>query len=170
MNPMRARTRSKRTTPATPPRLTRPPAIGRAATPGVPNVVEGHVRGVDGGVIHAVLATGEAVVARAPAHVDLPWLQAASRVAPVEAVFVPAQPSGTLVLWGVFPGKEHEAVRVDVRIRGREVKIDAESVQVGTEKAQLRLERDGNVSLRGRDVTSHARRVNRIKGGSVRLN
>jgi hypothetical protein len=59
---------------------------------------------------------------------------------------------------------------VDVRIRGRQVRIDAESVQVGTDKAELRLERDGNVSLRGRDVSSRARRVNRISGGAIRLN
>jgi hypothetical protein len=141
-------------------------ASAAAATP-----LEAEVRLVDDrGVVHATLAGGEAVVARCPAHVDRAWLQAAARVAPVDALLVAARPSGRLVLWGIFPGEAHEAVAVDVRIRGRQVRIDAESMQLGTAEAHLRLERDGNVSLRGRDVTSHARRVNRIKGGAVRLN
>jgi hypothetical protein len=34
----------------------------------------------------------------------------------------------------------------------------------------MRLDADGNIAVSGRDVTSHARRVNRIKGGAVRIN
>ena len=144
---------------------------GLSTALGAAGPIEGEVRLVDDrGLAHAMLASGETVIARCPAHVDRAWLQAAARVAPVDALFVAARPSGRLVLWGIFPGEPHEAISVDVRIRGRQVRIDAESVQVGTAEAHLRLERDGNVSLRGRDVTSHARRVNRIKGGAVRLN
>jgi hypothetical protein len=167
---MRARTRTK-PAPATASKTrARPVAIPVAARNGA-GAIEGQVRAVDDAcLVHGVLATGQSIVARCPAHVDRSWLRAATRVAPVEAVFVRTQPSGTLVLWGIFPGPAHESIAVDIHIRAREVKIDAESVHVGTAKAQLKLERDGNVSLRGRDVTSHARRVNRIKGGSVRLN
>jgi hypothetical protein len=144
---------------------------GLATPPPAAAPLEGAVRLVDDrGLVHATLASGEAAVARCPAHVDRTWLRAAARVAPVDALFVAVHPSGRLVLWGIFPGEAHEAVAVDVRIRGRQVRIDAESIQLGTAEAHLRLEPDGNVSLRGRDVTSHARRVNRIKGGAVRLN
>jgi hypothetical protein len=133
--------------------------------------LEGEVRSVDErGVVHGVLATGETLVARCPAHVDRTWLKAAARVAPVEALFVTTRPSGRFVLWAIFPGEAHDSIAVDVRIRGRQVRIDAESIEVGTDKAQLRLDGDGNVSLRGRDVTSRASRVNRIKGGAIRLN
>ena len=133
--------------------------------------LEGEVRSVDErGVVHGVLATGETVIARCPAHVDRTWLKAAARVAPVEALFVTTRPSGRFVLWAIFPGEAHDSIAVDVRIRGRQVRIDAESIEVGTDKAQLRLDGDGNVSLRGRDVTSRASRVNRIKGGAIRLN
>jgi len=122
------------------------------------------------GVASGKLATGDVFVARCPAHIDRDWLRAAAKVAPVSAVFVSAQPSGSVILWGIFPGRAHENVVVDVRIRGRQVRIDAEDVQLKTEKAHLLLEKDGNVSPRGRDVTSHARRVNRVKGGAIRLN
>jgi hypothetical protein len=135
-----------------------------------PAILEGQVRAVDDRAVRAVLATGEAIVARCPAHVDRAWLKAAVAAAPVEALFVRAQPSGAYVVWGIFPAAAHDKIVVDVRIRGRELTIDAEAIQLGNPKAQLRLERDGNVSLRGRDVTTHARRVNRIKGGAVRLN
>ena len=149
------------------------PPIGGRARAALPAAapLEGEVRSVDDrGVVQGVLTTGETVAARCPAHVDRTWLKAAVRAAPVEALFVTTRPSGRFVLWAIFPGEAHDAVAVDVRIRGRQVRIDAESVQVGTDKAQLRLDHDGNVSLRGRDVTSRASRVNRIKGGAIRLN
>ena len=170
----RAKTRTVRS-PATPGRqqsAVRRAGRGHAVTtmPGL-SALEGEVHSVDDdGVVHGALATGEAIRARCPAHIDREWLRAAARLAPIDAVFVSTRPSGRMVVWGIFPGRAHDAVAVDVRIRGRQVRIDAESVHVGNEKAHLRLEKDGNVSVRGRDVTSHARRVNRVKGGAVRLN
>jgi hypothetical protein len=155
--------RARRLTPAAP--------SGRDRAMAAANLLEGEVGAVSAeGAVEAVLATGETIHARCPAHVDRAWLQAAARVAPVQAAFLRAQPSGTLVLWGIFPGAEHETVAVDIRIRGRDVTIDAQSIQLDTDKAHVRLEREGHVSVRGRDVTSHARRINRIKGGSVRIN
>ena len=105
-----------------------------------------------------------------PAHVDARWLAEASRSAPVPALFAIARPSGRYVLFGVVPGDAHADVKVDVVIRGRDVRVEAESINLAARNAHVRLDTDGNVSVRGRDLTSHARRVNRIKGGAIRLN
>jgi hypothetical protein len=134
-------------------------------------VLEGHVVAAgEPGTVRAVLAGGEAVEALCPAHVDAAWLREACARAPVAAVFVVARPSGRHILWGIFPGVAHADVKCDIVIQGREVKVDAESLQLSSRNAHLRLDAEGNVTLKGRDVTSHARRVNRIKGGSIRLN
>jgi hypothetical protein len=121
-------------------------------------------------VVRALLAGGEGVEALCPAHVDAGWLRAACAVAPVPAAFVVARPSGRHVLWGIFPGAAHADVRADLVIRGRAVTVDADSLALSSRDAHLRLQANGDVALKGRDVTSHARRVNRIKGGSIRLN
>jgi hypothetical protein len=130
---------------------------------------KGAISGAPGSV-RAVLSGGEAIDARCPVHVDIAWLSQACVRGPVAAVFVAARPSGRYVLWGLFPGAEHADVRADLIIRGRKVRVDAESLQLSSQNAHLDLESDGNVALKGRDITSHARRVHRIKGGSIRLN
>ena len=85
-------------------------------------------------------------------------------------MFLPARPSGRYVLVGLFPTRAQSEVRVDVTIRGRQVRVEADEVSIASRNARLGLDPEGNVSVRGRDVTSHARRVNRIKGGAIRLN
>jgi len=134
-------------------------------------LVEGRVVAVsEPGKVRGVLAGGEAIEALCPAHVDPVWLQAACARGPVPAAFALVQPTRRHVLWGVFPGTEHADVRADIVIRGRQIKLDAEALQLSSRSAHLDLDAEGNVSVKGRDVTSHARRVNRIKGGSIRLN
>jgi len=122
------------------------------------------------GKVRGVLAGGEAIEALCPAHVDPSWLQAACERGPVAAAFVLLQPSGRHILWGIFPGAEHADVRADIVIRGRQIRVDADALQLSSRSAHLDLDADGNVAVKGRDVISHARRVNRIKGGSIRLN
>ncbi|HLK92920.1 MAG TPA: hypothetical protein VKZ18_23710 [Polyangia bacterium] len=132
---------------------------------------EGFVVGVNPvGSVRAELAAGPRVDALCPSHIDPQWLAAAAKVAPIAAVFLPARPSGRYVLFGLFPSRAQAEVRVDVTIRGRQVRVEADEVSVASRNARLALDPEGNVSLRGRDVTSHARRVNRIKGGAIRLN
>jgi hypothetical protein len=163
---------AKRTTPvASPDKLGTLRSLPARRDLAASGVIEGRVGSVDEhGTVRAVLNGGEPIEARCPAHIDLAWLKAASACAPVDAAFVVARPSGRHILWGVFPGAAHAEVRADVVIRGRQVRLDAESVHLSSRDAHLRLEADGNVAVKGRDVTSHARRVNRIKGGSIRLN
>jgi len=144
------------------PAIDAPPASG---------VLEGRVIATSQpGTVRGVLAGGETIEALCPAHVDAVWLQAACERGAVAAAFVLVQPSGRHVLWGIFPGPEHAEVRADIVIRGRQIRLDAEALQLTSRSARLELDAEGNVAVKGRDVTSHARRVNRIKGGSIRLN
>jgi hypothetical protein len=153
----------------TPPARARTPSPRNGAAPG--ELREGKVTGVDSaGTVRAVLSGGAAIEAMCPGHIDPRWLTAASRLAAIPAVFLMAQPSRRYVLFGLFPSREQAEVRIDLLIRGREVRIEAELLHLGSRNAQLRLDPEGNVTVRGRDVTSHARRVNRIKGGAIRLN
>ena len=145
----------------------------RAAISGPParGILEGRVVATsEPGTVRGVLATGETIEGLCPAHVDFAWLQAACARSPVAAAFISLQPSGRHVLWGVFPGPEHADVRADVVIRGRQIKVDADNLQLSSRNAHVDLDAEGNVAVKGRDVISHARRVNRIKGGSIRLN
>lgn len=157
---------SRRTRPA------RARAMAKRSSSAVPGeLLEGMVtQAAPGGAVHAVLTGGVTIEALCPAHIDGRWLAEASRLAPVSAVFLMARPSGRYVLFGLFPTRAQAEVRVDLVIRGREVRVDADQVHLGSRNAQLRLDSEGNVTVRGRDVTSHARRVNRIKGGAIRLN
>jgi hypothetical protein len=122
------------------------------------------------GSIRAALAGGPKTDALCPSHIDPAWLTAAARLAPIAAVFLPARPSGRYVLFGVFPNRAQAEVRIDLLIRGRQVRVDADHLHLATRNAQVQLDPEGNVTVRGRDVTSHARRINRIKGGAIRLN
>jgi hypothetical protein len=122
------------------------------------------------GSVRAELSGGPQIEALCPAHVDQAWLAAAAKLAPIAAAFLPARPSGRYVLFGLFPTRAQAEIRVDVVIRGRQVRVEADEVSVASRNARLGLDAEGNVSVRGRDVTSHARRVNRIKGGAIRLN
>jgi hypothetical protein len=148
----------------------------RAAAKSRPAPISGELReGVvvevtAAGTIRAQLAGGPTVDALCPSHIEPRWLAAAAKLAPLAAVFLPARPSGRYVLFGLFPTRAQAEVRVDVTIRGRQVRVEADEVSVASRNARLGLDPEGNVSLRGRDVTSHARRVNRIKGGAIRLN
>jgi hypothetical protein len=149
------------------PRGTAQPRLGTVSG----ELREGFVVDVHGaGTVRAELAGGPTLDALCPSHIDPSWLAAAAKVAPIAAVFLPARPSGRYVLFGLFPTRAQSEVRVDVTIRGRQVRVEADEVSIASRNARLGLDPEGNVSVRGRDVTSHARRVNRIKGGAIRLN
>jgi hypothetical protein len=140
----------------------------RAPAPG--ELLEGHVVAVETGGVRVELAGGRTAVALRPAHIDERWLAQAVRKAPVPAVLAVARPTGRLVLTGLFPGPAHAGIKLDIAIEGRDVRIDADAIHINSRNAQLRLAPDGDVELRGRNVTSHAKRINRVKGGAIRLN
>ena len=117
-----------------------------------------------------VLEDGRKVIARLPQHVDAQWLGEAVKQAPVEAA-VALLPGGRALLWSLFPGPEHAGVVVDVELVGRTVTVRGEAgVEVQCNGARLQLDAEGDVTLRGRDVMTRASKLNRIQGGSIRLN
>lgn len=140
-----------------------------ASHPSPGEVFEGAIEGVVEGRVLARLEDGRRIEARRPAHVDRAWLEAAVAVGPVEAAFVFTR-QGRALLWGVFPGPQHEQVRADVTLRARRVVVDAESVRLQAPRSHLEIGKDGDVEVRGRDVTSRASRINRVKGAAVRVN
>lgn len=59
----------------------------------------------------------------------------------------------------------------DVRINGRRIAIQADAELVlRCANATVRIERDGQVSVRGERIVSQARGSHRVRGGSVELN
>ncbi len=129
------------------------------------------VEAPDDGPVLVVVANGrQRVEVRVPHHIDRQWLAAAVALAPVDAVVAMPAPSGEPVLWGVFPGEAHRDVVVDLNLRGRRVVVEGDSIQLKCEKAHVRLDKSGNVEVRGKDVLTRAARLNRIKGGAVSIN
>lgn len=129
-------------------------------------------RRVAEGVVTAVLTNGRVRVTLAGRHqtecrcahaVDLEWLRAAVEVAPVEAECTLA-PDGRASLIAVFAGDEHQGIlppRIQLSAS------DGVHIECGT--AAVRLEKDGKVQLRGKNVITRGSRTNRVQGGSVRL-
>jgi hypothetical protein len=63
------------------------------------------------------------------------------------------------------------AVPVEAHIDGKRVVIEGEQeVVLKCGEASITLRRDGKLILRGAYVETHAKGVNRIKGGSVKIN
>lgn len=63
------------------------------------------------------------------------------------------------------------AVPDEARIDGRRVLIEgAEEIVLQCGKASLTLRRDGKIVLRGVNVVSEADQVQRIRGGTVKIN
>lgn len=60
---------------------------------------------------------------------------------------------------------------VDARVDGKRVVIEGQQeVVLKCGEASITLKRDGKLILRGAYVETHAKGVNRIKGGSVKIN
>jgi hypothetical protein len=114
---------------------------------------------------------GAVTGARVPRHVDRRWLEAALALAPVPAVALQPDDSPVLLLFCVFAAPEHEALDEHVRIEGKTVELcGSESIRIRAGKSIIIVNADGEVQVRGRNVTSRASNANRVRGGSVRLN
>ena len=60
---------------------------------------------------------------------------------------------------------------VEARVDGKRVLLEGqEEVVLKCGEASITLKRDGKLILRGAYVETHAKGVNRIKGGSVKIN
>ena len=115
--------------------------------------------------------SGEVTEVRVPRHVDKRWLAAAVALAPVPAVV--AHPKGVQapLLWCVFCAPEHEALDQHFRVDAKTIELSArESVQIRTGKSIVTVTAAGEVSVRGKNSTSRASNLNRIRGGAVKIN
>jgi hypothetical protein len=130
-------------------------------------------------IVTAVLGPGEVEVdlglrggprvALCPQHISIEWLRAALPVAPVKGRVYTDREAGP-VLWGIFPDARHEAVRADVHLQAATLTIDV-TEEVTVTSGTLSLEAEEDVVVRaGRDILSRAAEVNRVKGGTVRIN
>ena len=72
---------------------------------------------------------------------------------------------------GARADRGRAAPPVDARVDGKRVVIEGqEEVVLKCGEASITLKRDGKLILRGAYVETHAKGVNRIKGGSVKIN
>ena len=114
---------------------------------------------------------GEVTEVRVPRHVDKRWLEAAVALAPVPAIAVHPEGIRLPMLWCVFSAPGHEGLDEHFRVEAKTVELSAsESVQIRTGKSIVTVTAAGEVSVRGKNITSRASNLNRIRGGAVKIN
>ena len=108
---------------------------------------------------------------RVPRHVDRRWLEAAAALAPVPAIAVHPEGVRTPILWCVFAAPEHAGLDDHFRIDSKTIELSAsESVHIRTGKSIVTVTSAGEVTVRGKNVTTRAGNLNRIRGGAVKIN
>jgi hypothetical protein len=108
---------------------------------------------------------------RVPRHVDRRWLEAAVALAPVPAIALHPDDIPSPVLWCVFAAPEHEALDEHFRVDAKTIELSArESIRIRTGKSVVTVTAEGEVSVRGRNVTTRASNLNRVRGGAVKIN
>ena len=114
---------------------------------------------------------GEISEVRIPRHVDKRWLEAAVALAPVPAIAVHPEGIHAPLLWCVFSAPEHAGLDEHFHVGARTIELSAsESVQIRTGKSIVTVTATGEVSVRGKNITSRASNLNRIRGGTVKIN
>ncbi|MFO0648415.1 MAG: hypothetical protein U0326_19400 [Polyangiales bacterium] len=92
------------------------------------------------------------------------------RVAEGTSVVVMLVPSGAPVIMGELRALG-DAAKAEARVEGRRVEVVAEDeIALTCGEASLVLRRNGRVVLRGVQVETRAKGLNRIKGGTVAIN
>jgi hypothetical protein len=134
--------------------------------------VEGHVVAVvpDGKATFCDEA-GVTTEVRIPRHVDKHWLEAALALAPVPAIALHPDDIPSPVLWCVFSAPEHEPLDERFHVHAKTVELSAsESIRIRADKSIITVTAKGEVSVRGKNITSRASNLNRIRGGAVKIN
>lgn len=92
-------------------------------------------------------------------------------LAPVPAIALALDSASTPVLAHVFSAPEHESLDEHVRIEAKTIDLAAsESVQIRTGRSIVTVSADGEIRVRGKNITSRATNLNRLRGGAVRIN
>jgi hypothetical protein len=133
---------------------------------------EGHVLAVEqDGKARFCDEAGETCPVRIPRSVDARWLAAAAELAPVPAVVLFLEHGGTPILAHVFATPDHFPLDERFRIEAKQIDLVAsESIEIRTGKSIVTVGADGDIQVRGKNITSRASNVNRIRGGAVRIN
>jgi hypothetical protein len=114
---------------------------------------------------------GTCIEVRVPRSIDKRWLAAALASAPVPAIVLCLESSRMPVLAQVFSAPEHEALDDHFRIAAKTIDLAArESVRIRTGRSIVTVSADGEIRVLGKNITSRATNLNRVRGGAVRLN
>jgi uncharacterized protein (DUF2345 family) len=71
----------------------------------------------------------------------------------------------------VLPAPEHEALDEHFRVDAKTIELSAsESIRIHTGKSIVTVTAAGEVTVRGRNITSRASNLNRVRGGVVKIN
>jgi hypothetical protein len=114
---------------------------------------------------------GNVTELRVPRHVDKRWLEAAVALSPVPAIAVHPEGVQAPILWCVFSAPEHERLDDHFRVDSKTIELSAsESIHIRTGKSIVTVTAAGEVSVRGKNVTTRASNLNRIRGGAIKIN
>jgi len=117
--------------------------------------------GVDGQVVQRSALTTVPIESNAAGHT-------------VVVMFVHGDPERPIITGQLAPGRatpKKIARTQTLVLDGRELVLEADStLTLRCGKARLTLTREGRILLRGTNVVSHASGVNRIRGGTIKLN
>jgi hypothetical protein len=158
------------------PALRRVPRTESTPAPARP-VLLGQVVSVGPGrAARVMFENGTHQEARCARPIDCAWLTAAlEQVGPVPVGLIEARDGWWIT--AILDGPEFDSVLADVELTGRtisltatsEVRVEAERVQVSSQRSRV-LVTEETIEVRADDVTTRARKTNRVKGGVVRIN
>lgn len=97
----------------------------------------------------------------------------APRLAPGDAVLVVDAGSGSAVILGALHDGDNASSQVKPpgdAVPESIVLEAAEELTLRVGDGSITIRKDGKILIKGQDLVSHAKRVNRIKGGSVSIN
>jgi hypothetical protein len=122
------------------------------------------VRIDDSTVMCEVLDVGRGFLALTQGDVVLVWSDETTRHRPVVLGRIAGSPAEPLVPDGEVQDAEGKTIPDTLLLEAKE----SMTLRVGDGSITIRA--DGKILIKGKDLVSHAQRVNRIKGGSVAIN
>jgi hypothetical protein len=129
-----------------------------------------------GRAAQVTLENGAHQEARCARPIDPLWLAAAlEQVGPVPVGLTEAQDGWWITV--IMDGPEFDSVLADVELTGRnisvtttgEMRLEGERIGISSQRSRMMVTEEA-IEIRADDVTTRARRTNRVKGGVVRIN
>ncbi len=134
--------------------------------------IEGHVvRVCPGRTAEFRGEQGRMMEVRVPSQIDRRWLEAAAALAPIPAIVVRSEGMRRAVLWCTFTEPVHESLEEHIKLDAKTIDLAAsESITIRAGRSTITVTAAGEVQVRGKNILSRARNINRIRGGGVRIN